>query len=95
MTLEDVIGMCRDNIVSPCLIHYTHNSSHSRRGAQVRPNRVDYRDSFVAYFLYRFAEEFCRGFAEVLQSNNADQKANIITTIMLAKCYDLQLTCDE
>ncbi|OWF80959.1 hypothetical protein B4907_14905 [Yersinia kristensenii] len=26
--------------------------------------RMDYRDSFVAYFLYRFAEKFCRGFAE-------------------------------
>ncbi len=48
---------------------------------------MDYRDSFVAYFLYRFAG--------VLQSNNADQKANIITTIMLAKCYGLQLTYDE
>lgn len=89
MTLEDVIGMYRDNIVDAYLIHYTHNYSHSWRGAQVRPNRVDYRDSVVAYFLYRFAEEFCR---RVLQSNNADQKANIITTIMLAKYYWLQLT---
>ncbi|WP_076706890.1 phage integrase Arm DNA-binding domain-containing protein [Yersinia enterocolitica] len=42
MTLEEVIGMCRDNIVSPLLIHYTHNSSHSRRGTQVKPNTMSY-----------------------------------------------------
>ena len=127
MTLEQVITQCRDHIVSPYLVHYTHNTAMARRGGMVKPNTistsfkrfVSYRDCLGAkehlpaftkfvrwpnaytgnknqysiylgikasvkpidttmieekngellerefgHFSYRFAEEFCRGFAE-------------------------------
>lgn len=40
MSLEQVIIQCRDNIVSPYLVHYTHNTSMARRGGLVQPNTL-------------------------------------------------------
>lgn len=39
-TLEQVINQCRDNIVSPYLIHYTHNTAMARRGGMVKANTI-------------------------------------------------------
>ena len=40
MTLEQVITQCRDHIVSPYLVHYTHNTAMARRGGMVKPNTI-------------------------------------------------------
>lgn len=40
MTLEQVITLCRDNIVSQHLIHFTHNTTHARLGRLVQPNTL-------------------------------------------------------
>ncbi|MFV9075508.1 phage integrase Arm DNA-binding domain-containing protein [Serratia fonticola] len=40
MTLGQVITQCRDNIVSPHLVHYTHNTAMARRGGMVTANTI-------------------------------------------------------
>lgn len=40
MTTEQVITQCRDHIVSPYLVHYTHNTAMARRGGMVKPNTI-------------------------------------------------------
>ncbi|MDT3250870.1 tyrosine-type recombinase/integrase [Serratia sp. root2] len=40
MTLEQVITQCRDHIVSPYLVHYTHNTAMARRGGMVKANTI-------------------------------------------------------
>lgn len=40
MSLRDVIVLCRDNIVSPYLVHYTKTTSQAKRGGKVSPNTI-------------------------------------------------------
>jgi hypothetical protein len=40
MTLEQVISQCRDQIVSPYLVHFIHNTAMARRGGFVKPNTI-------------------------------------------------------
>lgn len=51
MTLEQVIAQCRDHIVSPYLVHYTHNTAMARRGGMVKPNTIS--TSFKKFANYR------------------------------------------
>jgi hypothetical protein len=51
MTLEQVIAQCRDHIVSPYLVHYTHNKAMARRGGMVKANTIS--TSFKKFGSYR------------------------------------------
>lgn len=40
MSLREVVNICRDNIVSQYLVHYTKNTSQSQRGGKVSANTI-------------------------------------------------------
>lgn len=39
-SLRDVVARCRDNAVSPCLVHFFRSTSQAERGAQVKSNTL-------------------------------------------------------